>query len=60
MGFSAFGILGSPIGAAICGVVVLGFVLLVTLGFGRVGWVDDYRKVVHHDPKGMSAREKYF
>ena len=25
-----------------------------------VGWVDDYRKVVHHDPKGMSAREKYF
>ena len=35
-------------------------VLLVTLGFGLVGWVDDYRKVVHHDPKGMSAREKYF
>ncbi|MDO4904230.1 MAG: phospho-N-acetylmuramoyl-pentapeptide-transferase [Lautropia sp.] len=35
-------------------------VLLVTLGFGMVGWVDDYRKVVHHDPKGMSAREKYF
>ena len=35
-------------------------VLLVTLGFGWVGWVDDYRKVVHRDPKGMSAREKYF
>ncbi|MDO5101819.1 MAG: phospho-N-acetylmuramoyl-pentapeptide-transferase [Lautropia sp.] len=35
-------------------------VLLVTLGFGMVGWVDDYRKVVHRDPKGMSAREKYF
>ncbi|MDO5055765.1 MAG: phospho-N-acetylmuramoyl-pentapeptide-transferase [Lautropia sp.] len=35
-------------------------VLVVTLGFGLVGWVDDYRKVVHHDPKGMSAREKYF
>ncbi len=32
MGFSAFGILGSPIVAAICGAVVLGFVLLVTLG----------------------------
>ncbi len=32
MGFSAFGILGSPVVAALCGVVVLGFVLLVTLG----------------------------
>ena len=31
-------------------------VLLVTLGFGWVGWVDDYRKVVHRNPKGMSAR----
>src|SRR5512134_266787 len=35
-------------------------VLLVTLGFGWVGWVDDYRKVVHRNPKGMRAREKYF
>ncbi|MDY6010306.1 MAG: phospho-N-acetylmuramoyl-pentapeptide-transferase [Duodenibacillus sp.] len=35
-------------------------VLFVTLGYGLVGWVDDYRKVVHHDPKGMSAREKFF
>ena len=35
-------------------------VLLVTLGFGAVGWVDDYRKVVHRNPKGMSSREKYF
>ncbi|HRK57423.1 MAG TPA: phospho-N-acetylmuramoyl-pentapeptide-transferase [Burkholderiaceae bacterium] len=35
-------------------------VLLVTLGFGWIGWVDDYRKVVHRNPKGMSAREKYF
>lgn len=35
-------------------------VLLVTLGFGWVGWVDDYRKVVHRNPKGMSAKEKYF
>jgi phospho-N-acetylmuramoyl-pentapeptide-transferase len=34
-------------------------VLLVTTGFGMVGWVDDYRKVVYRDPKGMSAREKY-
>lgn len=35
-------------------------VLVVTLGFGAVGWVDDYRKVVYKDPKGMSSKEKYF
>ncbi len=35
-------------------------VLLVTLGFGAIGWVDDYRKVVHRDPNGMRSREKYF
>jgi phospho-N-acetylmuramoyl-pentapeptide-transferase len=35
-------------------------VLVVTLGFGAIGWVDDYRKVVHRNPKGLSAREKYF
>jgi phospho-N-acetylmuramoyl-pentapeptide-transferase len=35
-------------------------VLLVTLGFGIVGWVDDYRKVVHRNPKGLSARSKFF
>lgn len=33
-------------------------VLFVTLGYGSIGWIDDYRKVVHHNPKGMSAREK--
>jgi len=35
-------------------------VLIVTLGFGAVGWVDDYRKVLHRNPKGLSAKEKYF
>ena len=35
-------------------------VLLVTLGFGAIGWVDDYRKVVRGNPRGMSAREKLF
>jgi len=35
-------------------------VLVVTLGFGAIGWVDDYRKVVYKDPKGMPSREKYF
>ncbi|MBU6270725.1 MAG: phospho-N-acetylmuramoyl-pentapeptide-transferase [Betaproteobacteria bacterium] len=35
-------------------------VLIVTLGFGAIGWVDDYRKVVHRDPRGMASREKFF
>jgi phospho-N-acetylmuramoyl-pentapeptide-transferase len=35
-------------------------VLLSTLGFGVIGWVDDYRKVVHRNPKGLSARAKMF
>ena len=35
-------------------------VLIVTLGFGAIGWVDDWRKVVHKDPEGMRSREKFF
>ncbi|HEX8785410.1 MAG TPA: phospho-N-acetylmuramoyl-pentapeptide-transferase [Telluria sp.] len=35
-------------------------VLVVTLGFGAIGWVDDYRKVVYKDPEGMRSGEKYF
>ncbi len=35
-------------------------VLVVTLGFGIIGWIDDYRKVVHRNPKGLSARKKFF
>jgi phospho-N-acetylmuramoyl-pentapeptide-transferase len=35
-------------------------VLLVTLGFGAIGWIDDYRKVVHNNPKGLSVRAKLF
>lgn len=35
-------------------------VLLVTLGFGAIGWVDDWRKVVNKNPEGMRSREKYF
>jgi phospho-N-acetylmuramoyl-pentapeptide-transferase len=34
-------------------------VLLVTLGFGAIGWADDWRKVVRKDPEGMPSREKY-
>ena len=35
-------------------------VLIVTMGFGVIGWIDDYRKVVHRDPKGLSAGMKLF
>src|SRR3954468_21321896 len=33
--------------------------LLTMLGFGAVGWVDDWRKVVHRNPKGLSAKAKF-
>src|SRR5215216_3576601 len=35
-------------------------VMVVTIGFGAIGWVDDWRKVVHKNPEGMRSREKYF
>lgn len=35
-------------------------VLVVTLGFGLVGWYDDWKKVVYRDPNGLSARWKFF
>ncbi|MGE5117184.1 MAG: phospho-N-acetylmuramoyl-pentapeptide-transferase [Betaproteobacteria bacterium] len=35
-------------------------VLLVTFGFGAIGWMDDWRKVVQKNPEGMRSREKYF
>ena len=34
--------------------------LLVTISFGVVGWVDDYRKLVLKNSKGLPARWKYF
>jgi len=34
-------------------------VMMVTFGFGAVGWADDWRKVVHKNPEGMSSKEKY-
>ena len=34
-------------------------VMLVTFGFGGVGWADDWRKVVRKDPEGMRSREKF-
>ena len=35
-------------------------VLLVTMGFGVIGWVDDYKKLVKGDSRGLIARWKYF
>jgi len=35
-------------------------VMVVTIGFGAIGWADDWRKVVLKDPEGMRSREKYF
>ena len=34
-------------------------VMLVTIGFGAIGWADDWRKVVGKNPEGMRSREKY-
>jgi len=35
-------------------------VLVITLGFGIIGWYDDWKKVVYRDPKGLAARWKFF
>ena len=35
-------------------------VLIVTVGFGAIGWYDDWKKVVYRDPKGLASRWKYF
>ncbi len=34
--------------------------LITTLGYGVIGWIDDYRKVVERNPKGLSAKAKMF
>ena len=35
-------------------------VLITVFGFGLIGWLDDYKKVVEKSPKGISARSKIF
>ena len=35
-------------------------VLFVTIGFGAIGWIDDYKKIVYGNSKGLSAKSKYF
>src|SRR3954469_18509357 len=39
---------------------LLGVVLLLTLAFGSVGWLDDCRRVVHRNPKALPAKLKFF
>lgn len=34
-------------------------VLLVTFSYGIIGWIDDYKKLVKRDPKGLASRYKY-
>ncbi|MFL6626347.1 MAG: phospho-N-acetylmuramoyl-pentapeptide-transferase [Vitreoscilla sp.] len=34
-------------------------VMIVTFGFGAIGWSDDWRKVVQKNPEGMPSKEKY-
>jgi len=34
-------------------------VMLVTFGFGAIGWADDWRKVVQKNPEGMGSAEKF-
>lgn len=34
--------------------------LATLVGFGAIGWVDDWRKVVEKNPKGLASRWKYF
>lgn len=35
-------------------------VLLTTFGFGAIGWVDDYKKIINKDPRGIGAKNKFF
>ena len=30
------------------------------MGFGAIGWVDDYKKIINKDPRGIGARNKFF
>ena len=35
-------------------------ILMVTIGFGLIGLVDDWKKVIHNNPSGLSAKKKFF
>ena len=40
--------------------VYVWIVLFVTLSFGVIGYVDDYKKLILQDPAGISAKQKFF
>ena len=40
--------------------IALHQVMFLMLGYGWIGWIDDYRKVVLKNSKGLSARKKFF
>ena len=46
--------------AIVISVLLWACVLVVLVGYGVIGFVDDYRKVVRKDTKGLIARWKYF
>ena len=35
-------------------------VLFTCVSFGLIGWLDDYKKLVDKDPRGIGARNKFF
>ena len=35
-------------------------VLFATASFGAIGWVDDYKKIINKDPRGLGAKAKFF
>ena len=35
-------------------------VLFTTLAFGAIGWVDDYKKIIDKNPRGIGAKQKFF
>ena len=35
-------------------------VLFSIVSFGAIGWVDDYKKIINKDPRGIGAKAKFF
>jgi phospho-N-acetylmuramoyl-pentapeptide-transferase len=40
--------------------IAVWLLLLVTMGYGAVGFYDDYKKIKHRDPAGLAGRWKLF
>jgi len=56
-------IVGVAVATLLCGDLGNRFVwlaLAVTVAFGAIGWVDDYRKVIAGNPRGLPVRWKFF